>query len=194
MELASAEVVSRKSSQRLVWILLVAIGMPVLLLTGCVSAVSTLVAHALLPTQRDGFLVGQGTCTIDGETGHALVELPIQSAAAHDRGFHLEALHSDQIQLVGIASLPDGQTVKSLHSSARQVARAQVDDGDDRPDWGYSANKPTNLVFEFKRDLPVTMTKLPRLTLWWADGEPAYVQDVELNLDWSPVNCTVHAE
>lgn len=62
--------------------------------------------------------------------------------------------------------------------------------GDDRiPIHGV-----TNVVLELHKKSGVTRADLPAITFWWSPGEPAFVQDVELDLFWKGSTCSVHAD
>jgi hypothetical protein len=173
---------------RLVRTLLITIGLPVLLLAGCATLVVTTIAGYFQPHPRIGFLIGEGYCEVDPATGNALVQLPVTKAQTWTPDFQLAPLGTADVILVGVASLAEGDSLQTLDHKSRTTLREDLDNGDD---WARADGEPTNVVFEFHRDSRETDTKLGTIKLWWTSGEPAFVQDVVLNLNWSYSSCSV---
>jgi hypothetical protein len=173
---------------RLVRNLLIAIGLPVLLLAGCTTLVVTSLASYFQPRPGIGFVVGSGYCEVDPATGNALVQLPVTADQSWTQDFQLEPLGTTDLILVGVASLAPGDDLQALDKNSRNHLRRALDDKDG---WARADAKPTNMVFEFRRDSRDSQTELAGIKLWWTSGEPAFVQDVDLNLAWSETTCTV---
>jgi hypothetical protein len=176
--------------RRLAFVLLavlLSVLLPVLLLAGCGPSVVIGLSSLFRPGPLDGFAVSGGTCRVV-ESGNAQVEIEIASIRDQAGFFRIEPLGTDELTLVGVASLPPDVTLASLDSTGEQELRAQLDDSDD---WGRADIKPTSVILEFRRDSRDTRAVLPKLTLWWSSGEPAFVQDVPINLDWSATSCEV---
>ena len=173
---------------RLVRNLLLAIGLPVLFLAGCTTLVVTAVTSYFQPRPGIGFVIGDGYCEVDPATGNALVQLSVTADQTWTEDIQLEPLANKDLIVVGVASLAPGDSLQTLNEDSRKHLRQNLDDSDD---WARADGDPTNIVFEFRRDSRDKQTELDTLKLWWTSGEPAFVQDVQLNLKWSQSNCSV---
>ena len=46
-------------------------------------------------------------------------------------------------------------------------------------------------MIEIRRDSGNSYAELKEITFWWAVGEPAYIQKIDLNLTWTATSCAV---
>lgn len=179
---------TRRGGRRLFLPVLLAIGLPVLLLAGCATVIATALAAYLEPTPGIGFVVGDGTCVIDADTGNALVELPMTAAQSWTEDLQVKPVSTPGLTIAGVATLAPGDTLRTLNESSARQLRAALDENDM---WARADAAPTNVVVEFHKEPSDETAELDAVKIWWTSGEPAYVQEVDLNLIWSASNCSV---
>lgn len=146
---------------RLVRNLVLAIGLPVLFLAGCTTLVVTAFTSYFRPSPGIGFVIGDGYCEVDPATGNALVQLPVTADKTWTQDFQLEPLGTDDLIVVGVASLASGDSLQTLNENSRKYLRQNLDDSDD---WARAEGDPANIVFEFGRDSRDTQTELDTLS------------------------------
>ncbi len=159
-----------------------------LFLAGCTTLVATAITSYFQPRSGIGFVIGDGYCEVDPATGNVLVQLAVTADQTWTQDFQLEPLGTNDLIVVGVASLAAGDSLQTLDEDSRKYLRQKLDDSDD---WARADGDPTNVVFEFRRESRETQTELDTLKLWWTSGEPAFVQDVKLDLKWSDSTCSV---
>jgi hypothetical protein len=141
------------------------------------------------PGSREGFAVSHVTCSMGPTDETVLLELTTSTTQDWTSSFMIEPLVTDDLSTEAIATLPEGQSLANLdveESAALQVLL------DAREPWGEVPTNPSNVVIEFRRaNQNVTDVQLPYVRLWWTSGEPAFVQDIQIELKLTPTTCSV---
>ncbi len=160
----------------------------VLALSGTVWLLANVALAAFKPTAREGFSVEAATCDVD-TGGEILLQLTV-TATESSRTFRVEPLPAGDLSVLGVATLPAGLALETLSSSELEGLREAVYE---RERWADAYQDASNTVIALLRsdgsdDRPV---RLDRVQLWWSSGEPAFIQDVRMDLQSSEESCSV---
>lgn len=164
-------------------IVVIALAVALALVAAAVGFVG-LVLSAFQPRKLDGYVASTVSCSVDAQTGFALVELSLQQLDYSDATPRVEQLESDHATLVGAAAVPLGETLIDMGESEYQDLLLRVDERDDSVRLEAHTQ---NIVIAIEKS--ADRVALPAITLWWAPGEPAFVQRVPINLDWDGHTC-----
>jgi hypothetical protein len=144
---------------------------------------------AFKPGAREGFAVAHVSCTMGPTAETVLVELTTSTTQDWTNSFMIQPLVTKDLSTEAIATLPEGQSLDFLDETENAALQGLLDA---RERWGEVTTNPSNIVIEFRRASPkVTDVHLPYLRLWWTSGEPAFVQDIPVDLNLTANSCSV---
>jgi hypothetical protein len=161
------------------------IALPVVVLGGLITIIVVGLSSVFTPGEREGFHVSDPTCTTDPGTNRVLLQIAVTATKGVDN-FSVERLESNAATLTGVASLGKN-SITSLDGPGLLRMNDQLADDDN---WASLTTAPTHVVLELTRATAGDDVRLTELTLWWSTGEPAFLQHVPLNLEWSKDVCT----
>ena len=160
--------------------------LPVLIVATIIATLAMWFAGRFTPPERDGFEIRNAECIAITGSDRALLEFEATATEGVDF-FSIEPLETGQATVTGVASLGE-RSVDALDDLGVLGLNDQLADDDK---WADLTTAPTHVVLELTRASAADDVRLSEITLWWATGEPAYLQPVPIDLDWSQDRCAV---
>jgi hypothetical protein len=161
--------------------------LPALIVAIFVASLAMWFAGRSTPPERDGFVIRNAQCTAIPESNRALLEFEATATEGVDF-FSVEPLETGQVVVTGVASLGE-RSVDALDDLGVLGLNDQLADDDK---WADLTTEPTRVVLELTRASAADDVHLSEITLWWATGEPAFLQPVPIDLDWSQDRCAAN--